>query len=188
MISYIQVEEGPVDIHELRMKYLGKLVSGEGVMLPRFIHRGKTYFITDFKSVADDHWNLQISNDEGLVTHMRVKSGDLISNGSVLTMAEDKQTYSPKAYYDYWREREQKPAPFYYEGKEYVVKSFMRIPGSTELWITAERERGHWFTFQLTDELKSKFVVTLLTSKSGHQNHEWVLQNAKWTLDTIRYF
>lgn len=188
MITLIKVDEGPVDIYELRMQYLGKMKMTEGVMLPRFVYRNKTLFITDFKPGANDQWNLQVANEDGLVTNIQVKNGDLMSNGSVLFLAEERKTYSPKEYYDYWTAREGKPAPFFYESRQYHVKSFMRVPGSTDLWITAERETGHWYTFRMSDDQKSKFTRHTITNEKGHQSYDWVLKNVEWAADTIRYF
>lgn len=37
MITLIKVDEGPVDIYELRMQYLAKLKETDGVMLPTFL-------------------------------------------------------------------------------------------------------------------------------------------------------
>ena len=119
---------------------------------------------------------------------MRIKNGDLMSNGSVLFLAEERKTYNAKEYYDYWTAREGKPAPFFYESRQYYVKSFMRVPGSTDLWITAERETGHWYTFRLGDDLGSKFTRHLVTNAKGHQTYDWVLENAEWSADVHRYF
>ena len=85
---------------------------------------------------------MYMTNAEGLITKMRIKNGDLMSNGSVLFLAEERKTYNAKEYYDYWTAREGRPAPFFYESRQYHVKSFMRVPGSTDLWITAERDEG----------------------------------------------
>lgn len=188
MITLIKVDVGPVDIYELRMKYLAKLKETDGVMLPRFVYRNKELFVTEFKPTCDDQWIMYMTNADGLITKMRIKNGDLISNGSVLMLDEDEKKFTPKKYYDYWAAREGKPAPFFYESIQYHVKSFMRIPGSTELWITAERERGHWYTFRLADDLKSKFTRHTMTNEKGHQTYDWILENVEWTLDTIRYF
>ena len=64
----------------------------------------------------------------------------------------------------------------------------MRIPGSTELWITAERDRGHWYTFRLSDDQKSKFTRITMTNEKGHQTYDWVLENVEWSHEQIRYF
>ena len=188
MVSLIKVDEGPVDIYELRMQYLAKLKETDGVMLPKFIYRNKDLFVTEFKPTCDDQWIMYMTNAEGLITKMRIKNGDLMSNGSVLFLAEERKTYSAKEYYDYWTAREGKPAPFFYESRQYHVKSFMRVPGSTDLWITAERETGHWYTFRLSDDQKSKFTRHTITNKKGHQSYDWVLKNVEWAADTIRYF
>lgn len=188
MITLIKVDEGPVDIYELRMQYLAKLKKTDGVMLPKFVYRNRELFITEFKPTCDDQWIMYMTNAEGLITKMRIKNGDLMSNGSVLFLAEERKTYSPKEYYDYWTAREGEPAPFFYESRQYHVKSFMRVPGSTDLWITAEREHGHWYTFRLGDDLKSKFTRHLVTNEKGHQIYDWVLENAEWSADAHRYF
>lgn len=188
MVSLIQVSEGPVDIHELRSRYLGKLKTEDGVMLPTFIYRNKDLFITEFKPTCNDQWIMYMTNAEGLITKMRIKNGDLMSNGSVLFLSEERKTYSYKEYFDYWTAREGRPAPFFYESRQYHIKSFMRVPGMPELLITAEREKGHWYTFRLSDGLKSKFTRHTTTNEKGHQSYEWVLENAQWELDTVRYF
>lgn len=188
MVSLIQVSEGPVDIYDLRSRYLGKLKTEEGVMLPTFLFRDREYFITNSTPAPNDTWLLTLSNAEGLITKMRIKNGDLMSNGSVLFLAEERKTYNAKEYYDYWTAREGKPAPFFYESRQYHVKSFMRVPGSTDLWITAEREHGHWYTFRMSDNQKSKFTRHTMTNEKGHQSYDWVLENVEWAADTIRYF
>lgn len=188
MFSLIRISEGPVDIHELRARYLGKLKTEEGVMLPTFLFRDREYFITNFTPAPNDSWLLTLSNAEGAITRLTVKNGDLMSNGSVLFLAEERKTYSAKEYYDYWAAREGKPAPFFYESRQYHVKSFMRVPGSTDLWITAERETGHWYTFRMSDNQKSKFTRHTMTNGKGHQSYDWVLENVEWAADTIRYF
>lgn len=188
MISYITVKEGPVDIYDLRSRYLGEMKTSEGFMLPNFIYRNKTFFVTDFKPTANDQWIMNLTNEHGLVTSIRIPSNGLVSNGTVLFLAEERKVYHAQEYYDYWTTREGKPAPFFYESRQYHVKSFVHIPGSTELWITAEREKGHWYTFRLSDSQKSKFTRYATTNEKGHQIHDWVLENVEWTLDTIRYF
>lgn len=188
MITLIKVDEGPVDIYELRMKYLAKLKKTDGVMLPKFIYRNRELFITEFKPTCDDQWIMYLTNADGLITKMRVKNGNLISNGSVLMLEEEETTYSSKEYYDYWMAREGKPAPFFYENIKYDVKSFMTVPGSTDLYITAEREKGRWFTFRLSNDLKSKFTRHTMTNAKGHQTYDWVLENAEWAADVHRYF
>lgn len=188
MITLIKVDEGPVDIYELRMKYLAKLKKTDGVMLPKFIYRNRELFITEFKPTCDDQWIMYLTNADGLITKMRVKNGDLMSNGSVLMLEEEEKTYSPKEYYDYWTAREGKPAPFFYESIQYQVKSFLRMPGSTDLWITAERDKGHWYTFILNDNLKSKITRHATTNAKGHQTYDWVLENVEWSHEQIRYF
>ena len=119
MITLIEVDEGPVDIYELRMQYLAKLKETDGVMLPTFIYRNKELFVTEFKPTCDDQWIMYMTNAEGLITKMRIKNGDLMSNGSVLFLAEERKTYNAKEYYDYWTAREGKPAPFFYESRQY---------------------------------------------------------------------
>lgn len=188
MITLIKVDEGPVDIYELRMQYLAKLKETDGVMLPTFIYRNKDLFVTEFKPTCDDQWIMYMTNAEGLITKMRIKNGDLMSNGSVLFLAEERKTYNAKEYYDYWILDGHKPTPFFYENIKYDVKSFMTVPGSTDLYITAEREKGRWFTFRLSDDLKSKFTRRLMTNKKGHQTYDWVLENAEWAADVHRYF
>ena len=188
MVSLIQVPEGPVDIYELRSKYLGKLRTTEGVMLPSFLFRDKEFFITNFTSSPGDMWVLTLTNADGAVTRLQVKNGELISNGSKLMLADMIKTYSPKTYYNYWILDGHKPAPFFYESIKYEVKSFMRIPGSTDLYITAEREKGRWLTFRLADDLGSEFTRHLMTNAKGHQTYDWVLENVEWAADTIRYF
>ena len=188
MVSLIQVPEGPVDIYELRSKYLGKLKTTEGVMLPTFLFRDKEFFITDFTPRPGDMWLLTLTNTDGAVTRLQVKNGELISNGSRLMLADVYRQYSPKKYYDYWILDGHKPTPFFYENIKYDVKSFMTVPGSTDLYITAEREKGRWFTFRLSDDLKSKFTRHLMTNKKGHQTYDWVLENAEWAADVHRYF
>ena len=54
MFSLIRVSEGPVDINELRARYLGKLKTEEGVMLPTFLFRDREYFITNFPPAPND--------------------------------------------------------------------------------------------------------------------------------------
>ena len=149
------------------MQYLAKLKETDGVMLPTFIYRNKDLFITEFKPTCNDQWIMYMTNAEGLITKMRIKNGDLISNGLVLFLAEERKTYNAKEYYDYWTAREGKPAPFFYESRQYHVKSFMRVPGSTDLWITAERETGHWYTFRMSDNQKSKFTRHTTTKREG---------------------
>ena len=188
MVSLIQISEGPVDIHELRSRYLGRLKTEGGVMLPTFLFRDREYFITNFTPATNDSWLLTLSNAEGAITRLTVKNGELISNGSRLMLADMYKQYSPKKYYDYWILDGHKPTPFFYENIKYDVKSFMRIPGSTDLWITAEREKGRWFTFRLGDDLKSKFTRHLVTNAKGPQTYDWVLENAELAADTIRYF
>lgn len=188
MITLIKVDEGPVDIYELRMQYLARLKETDGVMLPTFIYRNKDLFVAEFKPACDDQWIMYMTNAEGLITKMRIKNGDLMSNGSVLFLAEERKIYNAKEYYDYWIAREGKPAPFFYESRQYYVKSFMRVPGSTDLWITAEREHGHWYTFRMSDDQKSKFTRHLMTNEKGHQTYDWVLENAEWAADVHRYF
>lgn len=188
MVSLIQVPEGPVDIYELRAKYLGKLKTTEGVMLPSFLFRDKELFITDFTPTPNDTWLLTLTNSDGAVTRLKVKNGELISNGSKLMLADMYRQYSPKKYYDYWILDGHKPSPFLYEGIKYDVKSFMTVPGSTDLYITAEREKDRWFTFRLSNDLKSKFIRRLMTNKKGHQTYNWVLENAEWAADVHRYF
>lgn len=188
MFSLIRVSEGSVDINELRARYLGKLRTEEGVMLPTFLFRDREYFITNFTPAQNDSWLLTLSNAEGAITRLTVKNGDLMSNGSVLFLAEERKIYNAKEYYDYWAAREGKPAPFFYESRQYHVKSFMRVPGSTDLWITAERERDHWYTFRMSDAQKSKFTRRTMTNEKGHQSYDWVLENVEWAADTIRYF
>ena len=102
MVSLIQISEGPVDIHELRSRYLGKLKTEEGVMLPTFLFRDREYFITNFTPAPNDSWLLTLSNAEGAITRLMVKNGELISNGSKLMLADMYRQYSPKKYYDYW--------------------------------------------------------------------------------------
>ena len=157
-------------------------------MLPSFLFRDKEFFITDFTPNPGDMWVLTMTNSDGAVTKLKVKNGELISNGSKLMLADMIKTYSPKAYYDYWILDGHKPTPFFYESVKYEVKSFMRIPGSTDLYITAEREKDHWFTFRLADDLKSKFTRHLMTNTKGHQTYDWVLENAECSVDTYRYF
>lgn len=188
MVSLIQVPEGPVDIYELRAKYLGKIKTTEGVMLPTFLFRDKELFITDFTPIPNDTWLLTLTNADGAVTRLRIKNGELISNGSKLMLADMYRQYSPKEYYDYWILDRDKPTPFFYENIKYDVKSFMTVPGSTDLYITAEREKGRWFTFRLGDDLKSKFTRHLMTNEKGHQTYDWVLENAEWAADVHRYF
>jgi len=188
MITLIKVDEGPVDIYELRMQYLAKLKETDGVMLPTFLFRDREYFITNFTPAPNDSWLLTLSNTEGAITRLTVKNGELISNGSRLMLADMYRQYSPKKYYDYWILDGRKPTPFFYENIKYDVKSFMTVPGSTDLYITAEREKGHWFTFRLGDDLKSKFTRHLMTNAKGHQTYDWVLENVEWAADTIRYF
>ena len=188
MITYITIEEGPVDIYELRMKYLAKLKETDGVMLPRFVYREKSFFITEVKPSSNDSWILYLTNENGLITRIRITNGQLVSNGSVLMLEDACRKYTPKEYYDYWAAREGKPAPFFYESRQYHVKSFMRVPGSTDLWITAERETGHWYTFRMSDNQKSKFTRHTMTNEKGHQSYDWVLENVEWAADTIRYF
>ena len=188
MISLIQVPEGPVDIHELRSRYLGKLKTTEGVMLPTFLFKDKEFFITDLIPAPNDMWTLTLSNEDGAVKWLRIKNGEMISNGSKLMLSDAIKVYSPKKYYDYWIIDGRKPSPFFYEGIKYYVKAFMRIPGSTDLYITAEREKGRWFTFRLTDDLRSKFTRHLMTNEKGHQTYEWTLENAEWTIEQHRYF
>lgn len=188
MVSLIKVSEGPVDIYELRSKYLGKLKTTEGVMLPSFLFRDKELFITDFTPIPNDTWLLTLTNSDGAVTRLRVKNGELISNGSRLMLADMYRQYSPKKYYDYWILDGNKPSPFFYENIRYDVKSFMTVPGSTDLYITAEREKGRWFTFRLGDDLKSKFTRHLMTNEKGHQTYDWVLENVEWAADVHRYF
>lgn len=188
MITLIKVDEGPVDIYELRMQYLAKLKETDGVMLPTFRFRDREYFIVDFTPTFNNSWMLKLSNAEGAITRLTVKNGELISNGSKLMLADMYRQYSPKKYYDYWSAREGKPAPFFYENIKYDVKSFMTVPGSTDLYITAEREKGRWFTFRLSDDLRSKFTRHTMTNEKGHQSYDWVLENVEWAADTIRYF
>ena len=188
MITLIKVDEGPVDIYELRSKYLSKLKTTEGVMLPSFLFRDKELFITDFTPAPNDTWLLTLTNSDGAVTRLRVKNGELISNGSRLMLDDVYRQYSPKKYYDYWILDGHKPSPFFYENIKYDVKSFMTVPGSTDLYITAEREKGRWFTFRLADDLKSKFTRHLMTNKKGYQTYDWVLENAEWAADVHRYF
>ena len=188
MVSLIQVSEGPVDIYELRAKYLGKLRTEDGVMLPTFLFRDRKLFITDFTPAQNDHWILTLTDEEGAVTKLRVKNGELVSNGSMLMLADAFRQYSPKKYYDYWILDGHKPSPFFYENIKYDVKSFMTVPGSTDLYITAEREKGRWFTFRLGDDLGSKFTRHLMTNTKGHQTYDWVLENAEWAADVHRYF
>ena len=188
MISLIQVPEGPVDIYELRAKYLGKLKTTEGVMLPTFLFKDKEFFITDLTPTQNDMWTLALTNKDGAVKWLRIKNGEMISNGSKLMLSDAMKVYSPKKYYDYWIIDGRKPSPFFYEGIKYYVKAFMRIPGSTDLYITAEREKGRWFTFRLTDDLRSKFTRHLMTNEKGHQTYEWVLENAEWTIEQYRFF
>ena len=80
MITLIKVDEGPVDIYELRMQYLAKLKETDGVMLPTFIYRNKDLFVTEFKPTCDDQWIMYLTNADGLITKMRIKNGDLMSN------------------------------------------------------------------------------------------------------------
>lgn len=188
MISLIQVPEGPVDIYELRAKYLGKLKTTEGVMLPTFLFKDKEFFITDLTPAPNGMWTLALTNKDGAVKWLRVKNGEMISNGSKLMLSDAMKVYSPKKYYDYWIIDGRKPSPFFYEGIKYYVKAFMRIPGSTDLYITAEREKGRWFTFRLTDDLRSKFTRHLMTNEKGHQTYEWILENAEWTIEQHRFF
>ena len=188
MVSLIQVSEGPVDIHELRSRYLGKLQTEEGVMLPTFMFRDREYFITDFTPAPNDHWLLTLTNSDGAVTRLRIKNGELISNSSKLMLVDMVRQYSPKKYYDYWILDGHKPTPFFYEDIRYDVKSFMTVPGYTDLYITAEREKDRWFTFRLGDDLKSKFTRHLVTNEKGHQTYDWVLENAEWAADVHRYF
>lgn len=188
MITLIKVDEGPVDIYELRMQYLAKLKETDGVMLPTFMFRDREYFITNFTPAPNDSWLLTLSDSEGAVTRLRVKNGELISNGSRLMLDDAYRQYSPKKYYDYWILDGHKPSPFFYENIKYDVKSFMTVPGSTDLYITAEREKGRWFTFRLGDDLKSKFTRHLMTNEKGHQTYDWVLENAEWAADVHRYF
>lgn len=96
MITLIKVDEGPVDIYELRMRYLAKLKETDGVMLPTFIYRNKDLFVTEFKPTCDDQWIMYMTNSEGLITKMRIKNGDLMSNGSVLFLAEERKTDNAK--------------------------------------------------------------------------------------------
>lgn len=188
MVSLIQVSEGPVDIHELRSRYLGKLKTEEGVMLPTFLFRDREYFITNFTPAPNDSWLLTLSNAEGAITRLTVKNGELISNGSKLMLADMLRHYSAKAYYTHWVLDGGKPSPFFYESVKYNVKSFMTVPGSDDLYITAEREKGRWFTFRLSNSLKSKFTRHLMTNAKGHQNYDWVLENAELSADVYRYF
>lgn len=188
MVSLIQVSEGPVDIHELRSRYLGKLKTEEGVMLPTFLFRDREYFITNFTPAPNDSWLLTLSNADGAITRLTVKNGELISNGSKLMLADMFRQYSPKKYYDYWILDGHQPTPFFYENIKYTVKSFMTVPGSTDLYITAEREKGRWFTFRLSNDLKSKFTRHLMTNEKGHQTYDWVLENVEWAADVHRYF
>nr|DAN25256.1 MAG TPA: hypothetical protein [Caudoviricetes sp.] len=188
MVSLIQVSEGPVDIYELRMKYLAKLKETDGVMLPRFVYREKSFFITEVKPSSNDSWILYLTNENGLITRIRVTNGQLVSNGSVLMLEDACRTYTPKKYYNYWILDGSKPTPFFYENIRYDVKSFMTVPGSTDLYITAEREKGRWFTFRLGDDLRSKFTRHLMTNEKGHQTYDWVLENAEWAADVHRYF
>lgn len=188
MISLIQVPEGPVDIYELRAKYLGKLKTTESVMLPTFLFNDKEFFITDLTPAPNDMWTLTLSNEEGAVKWLRIKNGEMISNGSKLMLSDAMKVYSPNKYYDYWIIDGRKPSPFFYEGIKYYVKAFMRIPGSTDLYITAEREKGRWFTFRLGDDLRSKFTRHLMTNEKGHQTYEWLLENADRTIEQHRYF
>lgn len=188
MISLIQVPEGPVDIYELRAKYLSKLKTTEGVMLPTFLFKDKEFFITDLTLAQNDMWTLALMNKDGAIKRLRIKNGEMISNGSKLMLSDAMKVYSPKKYYDYWIIDGRKPSPFFYEGTKYFVKAFMRIPGSTDLYITAEREKGRWFTFQLTDYLRSKFTRHLMTNEKGHQTYEWILENAERTIEQYRFF
>ena len=188
MVSLIQVSEGPVDIYELRAEYLGKLKTTDGVMLPRFVYRDKSFFVTDIKPSSNDSWLLYLTNEDGLVTRIRIGSGQLVSNGSVLMFEDDCRQYTPKKYRDYWILDGHKPTPFFYENIRYDFKSFMTVPGSTDLYITAEREKGRWFTFRLSDDLKSKFTRHAMTNEKGHQTYKCVLENAEWAADVHRYF
>lgn len=188
MVSLIQVSEGPVDIHELRSRYLGKLKTEEGVMLPTFLFRDREYFITNFIPAPNDSWLLTLSNTEGAITRLTVKNGELISNGSKLMLADMYRQYSAKAYYTHWVLDGGKPSPFFYESIKYNVKSFMTVPGSDDLYITAEREKGRWFTLRLSNDLKSKFTRYLMTNAKGHQTYDWVLENAELSADVYRYF
>ena len=188
MIKYIQVDQGPVDINDLRARYLGGIKTCEGVMLPKFAHADKEYFITDINPLPNDMWLIVLTNEDGLITRIRVRSGELTSDGRCLMMEDDYRVYTPKKYYDYWVLDGGKPSPFFFESTLYHVKSFTRIPGSTELYIVAEREAGHWYTFQLTDDLKSTFTRVAMHNEKGHKKYDWILENAKWAFEQRRYF
>ena len=66
MVSLIQVPEGTVDIYELRSKYLGKIKTEDGVMLPTFMFRDREYFITNFIPAPNDAWLLCLTRRERL--------------------------------------------------------------------------------------------------------------------------
>lgn len=188
MVSLISIPEGPVDIHELRSQYLGKLQTEDGVMPPTLAFKNREYFITNFTPATNDCWMLTLTNADGANTRLIIKNGELISHDHKLMLSDMYRQYSPKKYYDYWIIDGHKPAPFFYENIKYEVKSFMTVPGSTDLFITAEREKGHWYTFRLGYDLKSKFTRHLTTNEKGHQHYDWVLENAEFTAETHQYF
>lgn len=188
MIEYLSVKEGPVDINDLKARYLGAIKTNEGVVLPKFVHNGNTYLISDISPLINDKWLIVVMSENGMVTRFRVGSGDLVCDGNDIMLEEDRRVYDWKKYYDYWILDGRKPAPFFYEGIEYTVKSFTRIPGADEFWIVAERERGHWYTFVLSNDLKSKLIRHRITKDGGHQSYEWILENVKWVTEQRRYF
>lgn len=188
MIKYIQVDEGPVDIDDLRARFLGGIKTSEWVMLPKFAHADKEYFITDINPMPNDMWLIVLTNEEGLITRLRVRSGELTSDGHCLMMEDDYRVYDWKKYYDYWMLDGGKPSPFFYESTLYHVKSFTRIPGKDEFWVVAEREVGHWHTFQLSNDLKSKFTRVAMHNEKGHKKYDWILENVKRIVEQNRYF
>lgn len=188
MIKYLSVAKGPVNINDLRSRYLGAIKANEGVVLPKFVHNGNTYLISDISPLINDKWLIVVMSENGMVTRFRVGSGDLVCDGNDIMLEEDRRVYDWKKYYDYWMIDGGKPTPFFYEGIEYTVKSFTRIPGKDEFWVVAEREAGHWYTFQLSNDLKSKFTRHRITDNGGHQSYEWVLENVNWVTEQRRYF
>lgn len=188
MIKYIQVDKGPVDINDLRARFLDGIKTNEGVMLPKFAHADKEYFITDINPLPNDMWLIVLTNDEGLITRLRIQSGELTSDGHCLMMEDDYRVYDWKRYYDYWMLDGGKPSPFFYESTLYHVKSFTRIPGKDEFWIVAEREAGHWYTFQLSNDLKSKFIRVAMHNEKCHKKYDWILKNGNRIVEQCRYF
>ena len=102
MVSLINIPEGPVDIHELRSQYLGKLQTEDGVMLPTLVFKDRDYFITNFMPAANDSWMLTLTNADGANTRLIIKNGELISHNHKLMLSDMYRQYSAKKYYDYW--------------------------------------------------------------------------------------